>query len=91
MKYTVQNLARRPVSIICNNGKALHLPPKFGCEVEKTTVSDNAMVEKLIRKHLIAVNPVRHSAKNQTGSTAKAKTLGAKPAPKKTAGKKKTK
>jgi|GEM_PF-2783171 len=63
MKYHLKNLARRPVSIICSNGKAMHLPPKYSCEVDNNLVGNNEMIKKLIDKHLISLKPVESEEK----------------------------
>lgn len=53
MKCTIENLARRPISLHCNSGKTLHLPSAYVLELPEEEVQGNAMIEKLKSRKLI--------------------------------------
>ena len=56
MKYSsVKNLTRRPVSILCNSGKSYHLPPKHEHELPGIEIENNAFIEKLKNRNVLAV------------------------------------
>ena len=53
MKHTIQNISRRPLTIICNSGKAIHMAPDYCCEVNETDLKANPMIKKMLDKKLI--------------------------------------
>ncbi|SET51426.1 hypothetical protein SAMN05216326_1326 [Nitrosomonas marina] len=53
MKHTIQNISRRPLTIICNSGKAIHMAPDYCCEVNETDLKVNPMIKKMLDKKLI--------------------------------------
>lgn len=56
MKYSsVKNLTRRPVSILCNSGKSYHLPPKYEQELPVIEIENNAYIDKLKSRNVLAV------------------------------------
>lgn len=55
MSYIVENLTRRPVTILCNSGKSYHLPPRFRKEFSQIEITNNKMVEKLKSRKVLAV------------------------------------
>src|SRR5262245_41200659 len=59
----LKNLTNRLVSIRLNNGRSLHLPPKFvSSDIDDALIMNNAQVKKLEEKHFLAVQ----SAKEET-------------------------
>ena len=72
MTCMIQNTAGRPVTVICNNGKALHLPPGYKHKIEEITIHNNAMVQKLVERHLISIIKPDKS-KKKTGKEAASK------------------
>ena len=72
MTCMIQNTAGRPVTVICNNGKALHLPPGYKHKIEEITIHNNAMVQKLVERHLISIIKPDKS-KTKTGKEAASK------------------
>jgi hypothetical protein len=69
----VENLTRRPVSVICNSGKSYHLPPRSLLKFMDVEISNNAMLEKLKQRHVLSVkefvdNPPDSGAAKKTKS-----------------------
>ena len=56
--YTYENLTGRQVLIRLNSGQTLFIEPG-GCsgEIPGDEVDDNAMVDKLLNRHIIAAHP----------------------------------
>ena len=73
MKYTIQNISRRPLTIICNSGKALHMPPEYSCEVSETEHNTNPMLKKLADKRLIRQVKGKAETKSAASTASKAK------------------
>lgn len=57
MNYTIKNLTRRPVSILCNSGKSYHLPPKYVYEMNGIEIENNPLIEKLKSRGILNVTP----------------------------------
>lgn len=70
MNYTIKNLTRRPVSILCNSGKTYHLPPKYTHELSGIEVDNNSFIEKLKSRSILLVTP-KSNAKSKSEKTAK--------------------
>jgi len=68
MKCTIQNLARRPLSLHCNSGKTLHLPSAYALELPEEEIIGNAMVEKLASRKLLSVKKAESSIKPKSTS-----------------------
>ena len=56
MNCIVENLTRRPVTILCNSGKSYHLPPRFSKELAPIEVANNPFVEKLAKRKVLKVH-----------------------------------
>jgi hypothetical protein len=69
MKYSsVKNLTRRPVSILCNSGKSYHLPPKHEHELPGIEIENNAYIEKLKSRNVLAVKDLGEKSGSAGGS-----------------------
>ncbi|MBI1424598.1 MAG: hypothetical protein GC149_14220 [Gammaproteobacteria bacterium] len=51
--WKIQNISKRPITLIRDTGQALHLNPGCVSELTSQEVEHNAMVTKLIREKLI--------------------------------------
>ena len=70
MNYTIKNLTRRPVSILCNSGKTYHLPPKYAHELSGIEIDNNSFIEKLKSRGILLVMP-KSNGKSKSEKTAK--------------------
>lgn len=52
---TVKNQTRRQVTFRGRSGRFRHLPPMSSIEVPEVEVADNAFVEKLVKRRILAV------------------------------------
>lgn len=62
MTCKVTNLARRIVSFRGNSGQTWHLPPNTSVEVMDVEVTNNAKIQKLEAKRVVAVQPAHKAA-----------------------------
>lgn len=60
-KYNIKVLANRPVSLHCNSGETLHLPPSYSYEIAGEELIGNSSFEKLVKRKLLSVNPSENS------------------------------
>ena len=51
--WKIQNISKRPITLIRDTGKALHLNPGCVSELTSQEIEHNAMVTKLIKEKLI--------------------------------------
>ncbi len=78
MSVEIKNLTNRPVLMRLNSGRSLHLAPgATSTELADTEISNNAKVEKLTGRHVIALNAVSKRA-HRAPSAKKAKAKKAK-------------
>ena len=68
MNYIVENLTRRPVTLLGNSGKSYHLPPRYSLQLAAIELSGNAFVKKLEERCVVAVKEA-----DKTGKTPVAK------------------
>ena len=66
MKHTIQNISGRPLTIICNSGKALHMSPNISYELSDTEFKENAMIEKLSKKKFVREISIKTVEKSAT-------------------------
>ncbi len=74
MKYEIQNLSRRLVSVHCNSGKTCHLPPGEKHQVPEQEITGNPSVKKLEDRKLIRARKISRAS---TGKSAAEKTAKA--------------
>lgn len=66
----VKNLTNRLVSIRLNNGRTLHLPPKFfSDEIDDALIMNNAQVKKLEERHILSVQTAKEETPPAKQST----------------------
>lgn len=58
MDYVIENISRRPVTILCNSGKSHHLPPHYRKTFQAIEVGSNQMVDKLKARRILSMVPV---------------------------------
>lgn len=84
MKYSsIKNLTRRPVSILCNSGKSYHLPPKHEHELPGIEIENNAFIEKLKNRNVLAVKDLGDKSESAEEPAEKKKAAGEKKTSKK--------
>jgi hypothetical protein len=67
----IRNLTNRLVSIRLNNGRTLHLPPRFLADkIEHALIMNNAEIKKLEERHVITV---QEAEENEPPAPARAK------------------
>ena len=59
MACKITNLAHRVVSFRGNSGQTWHLPPNTSVEVMDVEVTNNAKIQKLEAKGVVAVQPAQ--------------------------------
>ncbi len=58
-KYNIKVLANRPVSLHCNSGRTLHMPPAYACDIAGEELISNLKLEKLISRKLLSVSELK--------------------------------
>ena len=70
MQITATNQTSRPVLITLNSGSTLHLAPHAqSTPLHKVEINNNAMVTKLLHRHVITVQEVSAAAQPETADT----------------------
>ena len=57
--YNIKVLANRPVSLHCNSGRTLHMPPAYACDIAGEELISNLKLEKLISRKLLSVSELK--------------------------------
>lgn len=70
MSVTVKNISRRPVSLHCNSGRTVHLPPDGQVVLSVVEIAANPMFDKLTHHKLLQVVTEEHAAAVPTEAVA---------------------
>jgi len=69
MPVKIENITSRPVLLRLNSGQTLHLAPRTTSkEVREVEVSNNAKVQKLRERHVIALHKLPKPKKSGGGA-----------------------
>lgn len=71
MNYVIENMSRRPVTILCNSGKSHHLPPRYRKTFQDIEVSSNQMIDKLKARRILNMMPADEETKTKSSPSAK--------------------
>lgn len=84
--WKIQNVSKRPITVIRDTGRALHLNPGCSSELTSAEIEKNAMIAKLLKQNLLKrvesaaatkktdvekKEPETHAAVKPTGKTVK--------------------
>ena len=74
MPVTIENLTMQLVLLRLNSGQTLHIAPRITSEeIMDVEVENNAKVQKLKERHVIAVHPVAKKERTHAGMHEKEK------------------
>jgi hypothetical protein len=76
----IKNLTNRLVTVQLNNGRSLHLPPRFlASDIDDSLLANNSQIKKLEERYVISVQSSKEEA-SPAKQPAKHKSASGKPA-----------